>query len=437
MAKKSFVDIDGLTTFKNKVVALMDEKIKDVEAGYPTISAGVTNANKDTNKQVTFTYEGGKLSLGVPAYALTSEVEACATNAALNEVKTSLDAKAPLASPTFTGTPSAPTAADGTSTTQIATTAYVTKAINNHIAAAKAMSFKGTLGEGGDYTTIPANGKAGDLYVVVTAGTYANNIKCEKGDSLICLKDYADDATAEFTAVQANEDGLVHGPTTSIDGNLAVFSGTAGGQIKDSEVTLESIKDAITKATTAAAAKGFAKIKSGDVTTTAANHDDTFEIVGAGNTNVTLAGKVFTISTTVPTYGVATADKDGLMSSAHFTKLEGIAEGAQVNKIESIEVNGVAATIANKKASVTINLDSYAKTTDIVGTTGDSSDADTINGAKKYAAVAADAEKAVVIGTDNDTADKDTVKGAKKYAEKYVAENVTALSESEINALFA
>jgi hypothetical protein len=37
----------------------------------------------------------------------------------------SLAAKAGLASPTFTGTPAAPTAAQGTSTTQIATTAFV------------------------------------------------------------------------------------------------------------------------------------------------------------------------------------------------------------------------------------------------------------------------------------------------------------------------
>lgn len=37
--------------------------------------------------------------------------------------------KAPLASPTFTGTPAAPTAAPGTNTTQLASTAYVTAAV--------------------------------------------------------------------------------------------------------------------------------------------------------------------------------------------------------------------------------------------------------------------------------------------------------------------
>ena len=39
-----------------------------------------------------------------------------------------LSAYAPLASPTFTGTPAAPTASAGTSTTQLATTAFVTTA---------------------------------------------------------------------------------------------------------------------------------------------------------------------------------------------------------------------------------------------------------------------------------------------------------------------
>src|SRR5215475_11502740 len=41
---------------------------------------------------------------------------------------------APLDSPNFTGIPTAPTAAPGTSTSQIATTAFVMQAITSHIA---------------------------------------------------------------------------------------------------------------------------------------------------------------------------------------------------------------------------------------------------------------------------------------------------------------
>lgn len=45
------------------------------------------------------------------------------------------------------------------------------------------------------------------------------------------------------------------------------------------------------------------------------------------------------------------------------TKLSGVAEGAQVNVIESVEVDGTAQAISGKK--VTLDLGSYAKKTDI------------------------------------------------------------------------
>jgi hypothetical protein len=66
-------------------------------------------------------------SAATPADLTTTQVK---TLLAISEsdvasLTTDLAAKAPLASPTFTGTPAAPTAATGTSTTQVATTAFV------------------------------------------------------------------------------------------------------------------------------------------------------------------------------------------------------------------------------------------------------------------------------------------------------------------------
>lgn len=60
---------------------------------------------------------------------LYSDLSASNTDGSVTQagIKTVTDAKAPLASPTFTGTPAAPTAAAGTSTTQIASTEFVTK----------------------------------------------------------------------------------------------------------------------------------------------------------------------------------------------------------------------------------------------------------------------------------------------------------------------
>ena len=51
-------------------------------------------------------------------------------------VQGELGGQAPLSSPTFTGTPAAPTAAPGTNTTQIATTAFVTAAVGGGSASA-------------------------------------------------------------------------------------------------------------------------------------------------------------------------------------------------------------------------------------------------------------------------------------------------------------
>jgi len=52
------------------------------------------------------------------------------TIANITNLQSTLDAKAPLASPAFTGTPTAPTAPNGTNTNQIATTAFVQNALS-------------------------------------------------------------------------------------------------------------------------------------------------------------------------------------------------------------------------------------------------------------------------------------------------------------------
>jgi hypothetical protein len=113
---------------------------------------------------------------------------------AKGQVDTLLTAKAPLLSPTFTGTPFAPTAAAGTNTTQIATTAFVTSqmGIANGIAtlgadskilssqlpasAVGGMAYQGTWNASTNTPTIPAAvaGNKGWYYKVATAG--ATNI---------------------------------------------------------------------------------------------------------------------------------------------------------------------------------------------------------------------------------------------------------------------
>ena len=100
-----------------------------------------------------------------------------------------VNAKAPLASPALTGTPTAPTAASGTNTTQIATTAFVTAASSGGVSLDTANTW--TKGQRGEVTaltdaaTITPDLNDSNNYSIVLAGnrTLANPTNCTAGQS--------------------------------------------------------------------------------------------------------------------------------------------------------------------------------------------------------------------------------------------------------------
>ena len=69
-----------------------------------------------------------------------------------NNIATAIDSKADTTSPVFAGTPTAPTAASGTNTTQLATTAFATSAISTAIATAIAAVKEALYPVGSIYT---------------------------------------------------------------------------------------------------------------------------------------------------------------------------------------------------------------------------------------------------------------------------------------------
>lgn len=82
-------------------------------------------------------------------------------------LQSALNAKAPLASPALTGTPTAPTAAAGTNTTQIATTSFVNTAITNALGNFTGVSYEVVQ-------ALPASGAAGTIYLISNSGTNPN-----------------------------------------------------------------------------------------------------------------------------------------------------------------------------------------------------------------------------------------------------------------------
>lgn len=154
----------------------------------------------------------------------------------LSTVETGLAEKAPANNPVFTGT----VTIDGS---QAATQEWVNTLVgqlNNGV--------PGIVDD--SENPLPATDyKAGQMWRVAAEGTYAG-AACEIGDLIICLKDYNEGSAgnADFMVVQANIDGAVTGADSSTDGHIVVFNGATGKVIKDSNVTIASLNDAIAKA---------------------------------------------------------------------------------------------------------------------------------------------------------------------------------------------
>jgi len=99
--------------------------------------------------------------------------------AEITSLQAALDAKAPLASPALTGVPTAPTAAGGTSSTQVATTAFVATAVGTLITAAPGAldtlaELAAALGDDPDFATTITNGLAGKLAIAANLSELAD-----------------------------------------------------------------------------------------------------------------------------------------------------------------------------------------------------------------------------------------------------------------------
>lgn len=135
------------------------------------------------------------------------------------------------------------------------------------------------------------------------------------------------------------------------------------------------------------------------------------------------------------TYGLATGSANGLMSAADFTKLAGIATGAQVNVIEKVSVNGSPLGISSK--GVNIDLSSYAKKTDIASAVNYQGSvenySDLPSSPKKgdmYNVEAEDKTHGISAGTN-------VVWNGTAWDAMAPMFNITGISTSEIDALFA
>ena len=305
------------------------------------------------------------------------------------QVDTSLSTKAPLASPALTGTPTAPTAADGTNTTQIATTQFV----QNAFKANDAMVFKGTIGSSGaTVTSLPATHYQGWTYKVATAGSYAGTT-CEIGDMIICITDGTSANNVHWTVIQANIDGTVTGPASATDTHIATFNGTSGKIIQDSGYTIGTSvpSNAVFTDTTYQAGNGLIL---SNTTFSASFTTATPSALGTANAgssnNVARAdhihakpsyGNINTSGAITATTTIANGDKIVIVDSSDSSKLTGSSitfDGSTTTKVltqkgtwESLEEYALPTASSNTKGGIKIgnNLSMDGEVLNAVDTT--------------------------------------------------------------------
>jgi hypothetical protein len=176
----NLVTLAGIQTLTNKTITSPSGLVKaDVglanvdntsDADKPVSTAAQTELNlKAPLASPTFT---GTVTtpLSTAGYVKTNASGVLSSSAAIAQadvtsLTTDLAAKAPLASPALTGTPTAPTATAGTNTTQIATTEFVTGAVADLIASAPGAlntldELAAALGDDANFATTVTNSLA-------------------------------------------------------------------------------------------------------------------------------------------------------------------------------------------------------------------------------------------------------------------------------------
>ena len=218
------------------------------------------------------TFTGGTISdsgtVKAALQELETKVEAVQTDVDGNEsdADTAIALRATIDSPTFTGTPAAPTASAGTNTTQLATTAFVTTAVANTIESAPGAldtlnELAAALNDDANFSTtvtnlINANETHIDNAVTLTGvakddtnlGTFTGSTITDNQTVKAALQLLETKVEAVQTDVDGNEsdaDTAVAANETHID-NLATLSGVAKDETSLATFTGSTISDSRT-----------------------------------------------------------------------------------------------------------------------------------------------------------------------------------------------
>ena len=249
--------------------------------------------------------------------------------------------KAPLASPTLTGTPIAPTAIAGTNTTQIATTAFVTAAVIG----GTTTNFSGSLA--GDVTGTQSATVVGKINGTSLAGLGTGILKNTTGTGVPSIA-----VAADFPTLNQNTTGTA----ANVTGTVAVANGgtgqvstlTAGGLVYGSTSTAMAVTGAGTSGQVLQSTGALAPVwVNGGTMMLSGNSNNTSETTLAGSINnyYPIVGTLSTMTTSDAVAGTRTLmSRNGTIKNL-YVKLSGPA-GGNKNIIVTVYLNGNPETLS-------------------------------------------------------------------------------------------
>lgn len=167
MANNKALDNNGLLYFGQQFLSKIRNIFQAKESGKGLSTNDFTDTLKDKLDGVA---EGATANVGtITGIKMNGESKGTSGVVDLGTVITehqNISNLAPKASPEFSGTPKAPTAAAGTNNTQIATTAFVKTALDNYTPSITGpLVYKGSC----TYANLPENPEVGDMWDVTDA----------------------------------------------------------------------------------------------------------------------------------------------------------------------------------------------------------------------------------------------------------------------------
>lgn len=261
------------------------------------------------------------------------------------EVDSALGNKAPLASPAFTGTPTAPTAAQTVNNTQIATTAYVRTAVDGKADAATTLSGYGitdaytktevdsALDDKQDALTFDTTPTSGSTNPVTSGGVYAKvNALAPKSSPTFTGTPKAPTAAQTVNNTQIATTAYVR---TAVDGKADEATTLAG----------YGITDAYTKSEVDAAIAAGTALDIDSAPTSGSDH-----LVTSGGVYTALSGKAplaspeFTGTPTAPT-PATTDNSTKIATTAFVANMMAQVHTFAVTVVQTLPATGVANTL--------------------------------------------------------------------------------------------